>query len=164
MPSSSITLVQSFYDIVSQKLKELQQAKQEQSAQQLIVTELERQESVHKSRSGQQAQIDLADVRSKLAPAKALLDIKANAVKQKQDEYEEAEKQYQEKYNSLLSTEQQKEIDKANAVTKAQNENILNQIDSTKNAIQKTTKYLIWGGIILIVIAIGVVVLRKNYA
>lgn len=125
------------------------------------VRELQRQAEYHRSRGDN---TNLQIVNGQLTAKYAELQSAENMLNDAKAAYNSALKAYQDAQNTILS-QQEKDAIATQANAQAQTSVIAAQSEAEKKLFaQKTTKYLIFGAIALIVIAVGVYVYKKKYA
>ena len=125
------------------------------------VRELQRQAEYHRGRGDN---TNLQIVNGQLTAKYAELQSAENMLNDAKAAYNSALKAYQDAQNSILS-QQEKDAIATQANAQAQTSVIAAQSEAEKKLFaQKTTKYLIFGAIALIVIAVGVYVYKKKYA
>lgn len=125
------------------------------------VRELQRQAEYHRGRGDN---TNLQIVNGQLTAKYAELQSAENMLNDAKAAYNSALKAYQDAQNNILS-QQEKDAIATQANAQAQTSVIAAQSEAEKKLFaQKTTKYLIFGAIALIVIAVGVYVYKKKYA
>ena len=165
MTSQNQTILNNLSAAVTEALTRLQEA---QNAYNNImdavpggVRDLQRQAEVHRT-NGDNTNLQI--VNQQLTAKYAQRDAALATLNDKRAAYEAALKAYQDAQNSILS-QQEKDAIAAEAKAKAETSVIAAQSEAEKKLFaQKTTKYLIFGAIALIVIAVGVYVYKKKYA
>lgn len=163
MPSN-IDLVQHYYNAMIEALTALNEHRRKVVAKQAQVNELQRQIDYHLGRGDN---VNANVVKGQIVTPTGELAVLKTQQASLQQAYDDAEKIYQQKSAQLLTDEQKKILDNKVAVEEekikvSQAASALEE--KTKQLMQGTTKYLIWGGIALVVIVVVIVVMRKSLA
>ena len=121
------------------------------------VTELRRQADYHRSR-GDDANLQI--VNAQLAPAQSAMDGAKNHLNNCKAQYDVALAAYVDAQNKLLTPAEKEAI-----LIKAQSEAASATTEAEAKVIaQKTTQYLIWGAIGLVIIVVAIVIYKKKFA
>lgn len=157
MTSQNKAILDDLLSIVNDSLATVNKIQGELNYQMDVVRDLQRQAEVHRANNDN---YNLQIVNVRLTAAYSERDAVQNKLNDAKANYQTALKNYEEAKNRLLTPEE-----KAAYTLSAQAELTKAQSDANKQLFaQKTTKYLIWGAVAILVIAIGVWIYRKKYA
>lgn len=155
--AGSIDIVNNLYNEAQKQLSDLRTITEERDKAAAWMVELQRQYNYHLANGNG---TDAAAVQTNFAPSQSKLDILNNNLKLKQASYDSAIKAYQDAKNNLLNADEQKQLlDKQAAETEA----LKTATDKQQQALyaQKNTKYMIYGGIAIVVIIVAIVIWKK---
>ena len=157
MTSANQQILNGLQQSVTAAKSTLDAATKQYNDQLAVVTELRRQADYHRSLGDE---TNLQIVNSQLAPAQSLMDGFKNHLNNSKMQYDSALAAYVDAQNKLLSPEEKEAVlIKAEADAKA-----AGVTADAKVIAQKTTQYLIWGAVGLVIIVVAIVIYKKKFA